>query len=144
MRKTAFAALPLSVLLLAACGESAEEREADRMEDRIETQADADMTAAGTGEVALGMTEAQLLDADLVDADGTDLGDVELVSRDAANTVTGLVIELSDTDPDRYVEIPMDGLTTRMDGDDTDVQTAMTAQDLTALPDYDMAGRTAM
>ena len=47
--------------------------------------------------------------------------------------------ELEDTDPDRWVEIPMDGLTLRGNATDGDVQTSMTAADLAALPDADMS-----
>ena len=125
--------------LTAACGETPAEQQADTMDDQIEMEADRSAVAAGTDEAALGMTEAQLLDADLVNADGTDLGDVALVRRDDNGTVTGLEIELEDTDPDRWVEIPMDGLTLRGNATDGDVQTSMTAADLAALPDADMS-----
>ena len=77
--------------LTAACGETPAEQQADTMDDQIEMEADRSAVAAGTDEAALGMTEAQLLDADLVTADGTDLGDVALVRRDDNGTVTGLV-----------------------------------------------------
>ena len=138
MRTLAFAALPLSALLLAACSDSPAEQEEERMEDRIDAEADASAPAAGSEVAALGLTEAQLLDADLVTATGEDLGDVEQVRRDTAGAVTGLVVELDDTDPDRWVTVPMDGLSTRIDGDDTDIQTTMTAADLAALPDAEM------
>ncbi|NCP20150.1 MAG: PRC-barrel domain containing protein [Erythrobacter sp.] len=121
--------------MLAACGDSAAEQEADRTEDRIEMQAEQSAAAAGTEEAALGMSELQLIDADLVSADGTELGDVEAIHRDATGAVDGLIVELDDTDPDRLVMIPLGGLTTRMDGDDRDIQTSMTAQELAALPD---------
>ena len=138
MRTLAFAALPLSALLLAACSDAPAEQEEERMEDRIEAEADASAAAAGSEVAALGLTEAQLLDADLVTATGEDLGDVEQVRRDTAGAVTGLVVELDDTDPDRWVTVPVDGLSTRIDGDDTDIQTTMTAADLAALPDAEM------
>ncbi|MEW4447316.1 PRC-barrel domain containing protein [Qipengyuania sp. JC766] len=138
----AFASLAAGCALIAACGETPAEREADQIEDTVERQADQNAAAAGMEEAALGMTEAQLLDADLVAADGTDLGDIELVRREAAGAVTGLVVELDDTDPDRWVEIGLDGLTTRPDGDDMDVQTGMTAAELAALPDADMTAMT--
>ena len=138
MRTLAFAALPLSALLLAACSDSPAEQEEERMEDRIEAEADASAAAAGSEVAALGLTEAQLLDADLVTATGEDLGDVEQVRRESAGAVTGLVVELDDTDPDRWVTVPMGGLSTRIDGDDTDIQTTMTAADLAALPDAEM------
>lgn len=129
--------------MIAACSESPAEQEAERMEDQIEMQADQSALDAGTQEAALGMNEAQLLDADLVTADGTELGEVEMVRRDASGAVTGLVVELEDTDPDRWVEVPLDGLTSRADGDDMDIQTSMSADDLAALPDADMSAMTA-
>jgi hypothetical protein len=127
-------ALPILLCALAAC-ESQAEQQADATEDRIEQQADASALAAGDTVAALGLSEAQLLDADLVSADGTDLGDVEQVRRGANGAVGGLLISIENSDPDRYVVVPVDGLTTRPDGDDIDVQTTMTAQDLAALPD---------
>tara|TARA_B100000678_G_scaffold154987_1_gene129550 strand:- start:362 stop:802 length:441 start_codon:yes stop_codon:yes gene_type:complete len=132
-----FAALPLAALAITAC-ESQAEQEADQAEDQLEMQAEQSAVAAGTEEAALGMTEFQLIEADLIAADGTDLGDVEAVRRDAAGAVDGLYVELDDTDPDRLVVIPIDGLTTRMDGDDRDLLTTMSAQDLAALPDAQM------
>lgn len=123
-----------SLLGLAACN-SAAEQQADATEDRIERQADSGAAAAGSAPAALGLSETQLLDADLKAADGTDLGDVEQVRRDAGGAVSGLLVELENTDPDRYVLVPIEGLTTRIDGDDTDLQTAMTAADLRAMPD---------
>lgn len=124
----------LSLAALAAC-ESAAEKQADATEDRIEQQADASAAAAGPTPTALGLSEEQLLDADLKAADGTDLGDIEQIRRDAAGTVTGLLVEIDNSDSDRYVLVPINGLTTRVDGDDTDVQTTMSAAELAALPD---------
>ncbi|GMM92624.1 PRC-barrel domain containing protein [Qipengyuania sp. MTN3-11] len=141
MIQTKFVLLAAAVTALAACESQAEVQD-DRAEDAMEMQAEQSAMASGTAEAALGMTEAQLLDADLVDATGNDLGDVELVRRDASGAVTGLVVELDDTDPDRWVEVPMTGLTARPDDgddlDDIDVQTAMTPAELAALPDAEM------
>lgn len=134
MRLAPLATLPLFALALAAC-ESEAERQADRTEDLIERQADASAAAAGDPIVALGLTERQLLDADLVAADGTDLGDVEQVRRGLDGKIEGLVVEIDDSDPDRFVIVPLDGLTTRPDGDETDVQTTLTREQLAALPD---------
>ncbi|WP_234038257.1 PRC-barrel domain containing protein [Erythrobacter sp. YJ-T3-07] len=131
------AALPLAALAITAC-ESEAEKQGDIAEDRMKTQAEQSAAAAGMEEAALGMTELQLIDADLVAADGTELGDIEAVHRDASGAVDGLFVELDNTDPDRFVMIPLDGLSMRMDGDDKDVQTGMTAQDLAALPDAQM------
>lgn len=124
----------LALATLSAC-ESAAEKQADATEDRIERQADASAAAAGTAPAALGLTETQLLEADLVAADGTDLGDVEQVRRSASGTVESLLVEIENSDPDRYVLVPLKGLRTRVDGDDTDLETTMTAADLTAMPD---------
>lgn len=129
-----YAMLPAAMLSLSAC-ESEAEQKADAAEDRIEQQADASAAAAGSEIAALGLNEAQLLDADLVSADGTDMGDIEQVRRNAAGDVEGFLVELEDTDPDRYVVVMLDGLTTRADGDDTDLQTTMTAVEIAALPD---------
>ena len=97
------AALPLAALAITAC-ESEAEKQADVAEDRMETQAEQSAAAAGMEEAALGMTELQLIDADLVAADGTDLGDIEAVHRDASGAVDGLFVELDNTDPDRRAE----------------------------------------
>ena len=128
------AIIPLAAVALSAC-ESQEEQQADAMEDQLEREADASAAAAGTSEAALGLTEAQLLEADLVTADGTDLGDIEQVRRDASGAVDSFLVEVEDSNPDRFVLVPLEGLTTWAEGDDTDLQTTMTAQDLAALPD---------
>lgn len=135
------AILPIALASLAACGsdETSETRATEAQLDRIEDEADRSAAAAGMEEAALGLTEAQLLDAELVTADGTDLGDVERVSRDASGAVTELLIEIEDSDPDRYVVVPIEGLTVRNAGDDADLQTSMTMQDLAALPDAVLA-----
>ena len=135
MNRIALLAAPLVLSLVTAC-ESPAEKEADAVEDRVEAQADVATAVAGTAVAALGLTEAQLLDADLVAPDGTDLGDVELVQRDAAGAVEGFVVEVEGSDPDRYVSVPLAGLTTRVSGDDTDLQTSRTAADVAALPAF--------
>lgn len=140
MTRPFLAILPLAALALTAC-ESEAEQQADATGDRIEQQADQSAAAAGDEIAALGLTERQLLDADLVAADGTELGDVEQVRRDASGAVTALLVEVEDSEPDRYVERPLDGLTATTGGimNDTDVQTTMTAQDLAAMPDASLA-----
>ena len=132
-----YAILPLACAALAACDSQAE-REEDAIEDRVEQQAEASAVAAGGAIAALGFTEAQLLDAEIVAADGTDLGDVEQVRRSSGGAVDGLLIEVEDSNPDRYVVVPLDGLTTRAAGDDIDLQATMTAADIEALPDAEM------
>ena len=125
MTRAPIAILTLATLALSAC-ESETERQADATEDRIEQQAAQSATAAGDEIAALGLTERQLLDADLVTRDGDSSGDV-----------TALLVEVEDSEPDRYVEIPLAGLTvTQGTGlSDADLQTGMTAQDVAAMPD---------
>lgn len=118
------------VMLLAACSDAQ-----DQVEDRIEEQAEASAEAAGPTEVALGMSERELLDAEIRASDGTELGDVEAVLRDAAGEVDRLLVEVEDSDPDRYVEVPLDGLSPTGEGDDRDLSTSMTMADIEALPD---------
>lgn len=129
-----YAVLPLAFAALTAC-ESQAERQADAAQDRVERQAEQSAAAAGDTVAALGLTERQLLDADLVTATGVDLGDIEQIRRDSAGVVTGLLVEIEDSNPDRFVVVPITGLTLRVDGNDRDVQTTMTAQDLAKLPD---------
>src|SRR5690606_13745598 len=125
MTITRLAALPILACALAAC-ESEAERQADVTEERIEQEAETSAAAAGGEIAALGLTETELLDADLVTADGTDLGDVEQVRRAADGTVEGLLVSIEDSEPDRFVVVTIDGLTTRPERDDRDVQTTMT------------------
>ncbi len=129
-----YAVLPLALAALTAC-ESQAERQADAAQDRVEREAEQSAAAAGNAVVALGLTERQLLDADLVTAAGVDLGDIEQIRRDSAGVVTGLLVEIEDSNPDRFVVVPITGLPVRVDGNDRDVQTTMTAQDLAKLPD---------
>lgn len=88
----------------------------------------------GMGGMTLGMTNAQLEDADVVSADGADLGDVERVVTDDTGQVTGLAVEVEGAAEGEYVLLPIAGLTTRADGMDNDVQTTMTVEDLRGLP----------
>lgn len=93
------------------------------------------MPPAAGGVVALGMTEAQLTDADLLDGAGKDLGDVEGLVRDAAGQVTHLIVEIDNTTPDRYVQIPITGLRLVERGNDRDIGSTLTRDQLMALPE---------
>ena len=84
--------------------------------------------------IAFGLTERQLLDADFKEWRGSDLGDVEALERDTGGAVTHLIVEIEDTDPDRYVRVPVDGLQRVADGDDWDVRGQYTRDQLMALP----------
>ena len=125
-----FLCLACSTVLLAACGDRADEQE-----DRIEAAAGASAVEARPEPAALGLSEAQLLEADLIDANGIELGSVESVGRNAAGEVERLLVEIEDSNPDRFVEVPVEGLATSVAGDDTDLSTAMTKEQLAALPD---------
>ena len=122
--------LACSATMLAACSDRNE-----AAEDKLERAAETSATVAGPLPAALGLTEAQLLDADLVGADGKDLGDVEQVLRDPDNKVDRLLVELNGIGPDRYVHVPITGLKPVVNGNDTDLATPLTSADLAALPE---------
>lgn len=146
MTFTRRAALPLTpgalLLALGAC-ESQAERDAEMMEDTMEQQAGASAAAAGAEVAALGLSEAQLLEADLVAMDGTDLGDIDQLHHNEAGEVDALVVDVEGSDPDRWVLVPLHGLAVRVDGDDTDLQTGMTAEDVAGLPEASLDARSA-
>ncbi|WP_435203917.1 PRC-barrel domain-containing protein [Qipengyuania sp. 902] len=119
-----------SALVLSACND-----QEDQVEDRIEEQAEQSAQESGDTPVALGLTERQLLDAEVLAADGTELGGVEALTKDADGNATELLIEVEDSDPDRYVEIPIDRLTVTTRGNDTDLSSEMTMEDISSLPD---------
>lgn len=85
--------------------------------------------------LALGLTRRQIEDADLIDASGREIGEIERALSDASGAVTGLLVEVEDTNPDRLVTIPLDGLTIVENGDDLDVRTNLTRDALMALPE---------
>ncbi|WP_239806362.1 PRC-barrel domain containing protein [Croceicoccus hydrothermalis] len=121
-------ALASAPLLLAACGDNDAE-EATVPADTMATDTATIPATDPSAEAALGMTEVQLMDADLVDAAGEDLGDVEGVVRDASGTVTALNVERNGG----MVAVPLDSLT-RMDIDgEMDVQTTLSPEELDAL-----------
>lgn len=126
--------LTSAVMLVSACSDASEKAE-DKMERAAETSA----TVAGPMPAALGLSEAQLLDADIVDAQGKELGDVTQVLRGADDKVDRLLVELDGIGPDRYVHVPITGLEKVVRGDDIDLQTSMTKSDLEALPEVKLA-----
>ena len=124
-------ALPLALVLagvLVACSDGN-----DAAEDRMERQAQASAVVSGPAIVALGLTEAQLLDAELV-ANGVEIGDVAQVVKGANGSVDQLLVEIEDSNPDRFVKIPLSGLTPVVRGTDTDLATTLTKANLEALP----------
>lgn len=115
--------------LLSACSDTD-----DAAEAKIEQAAETSATVAGPLPAALGLSESQLIDADLVGARGEELGDVVQVLRDRENKVDRLLVEL-DGLGDRYVHVPVLGLKAVVDGDDTNLQTTLTKARLDALPE---------
>lgn len=127
MRALILIAAPLG--LLAACSDKNE-----AAEEKLEKAAETSATVAGPVPAALGLSEAQLLDADLVDANGKELGEVAQVLRDSDQKVDRLLVELEGPG-DHYVHVPILGLKTVVKGSDTDLQTTMTKAALDALPE---------
>ena len=118
-------------LLLAGCGDNAKEGAAER----VQAAAEANAAAAGPTPVALGLSEAQLVDADLVGPGTVELGDIKSLVRTSSGAVEGFLVEIEGSNPDRYVQVPLAGLTVVTRGNDQDVATTMTKQQLDALPD---------
>lgn len=129
--KKILVALTFAAMALTGCNNDGP----DAAEDRVEDTAEASAKAAGPTPVALGLSEAQLLDTDLLGIDGVEAGSVKSLLRNAEGRVDRLLIEVENSDPDRFVEVPVQGLTVLMRGDDTDLVSLMTSAQLIALPD---------
>ena len=125
-----FTLLACSGLLLAACS-----NDNDDAEDKLERSAETSATLAGPLPAALGLSEAQLLNADVVDGDGKELGDVAQVLRGPDGKVDRLLVEIEDGNPDRYVHVPVLGLKPIASGNDTDLATKMTMNEMKSLPE---------
>lgn len=97
--------------------------------------------AAGWDRVALGLREAQLLGADLLAIDNVEVGEIDGLPTGPDGRVDRLLVELDDTDPDRFVEVPVAGLTVLTRGADIDIVSTMTAEQLRALPDVSPPAR---
>ncbi len=130
MRLVSLCALALCVGL-GACGDNRTTSEAQPAPAPAAAPA-ATPTAAADG--AFGYTRAQLEDADIRSPDGRELGEVEAVITDASGAVIALAVEVDGPDPDPIVRLSLDGLTPVMSGDDRDLQTSMTMEQLRALP----------
>ena len=128
-----------ATLWLAACS-SPEEQAREQVEDQIEQAAEQSADQAGNAIAALNLTERQLLDADLVGTDGTELGDVTALTRGSTGAVEGLLIEVEDSNPDRFVSVALDGLSPQQDGNDWNIVTSLSREQIAALPDVPIAG----
>ncbi|MFS0711964.1 PRC-barrel domain-containing protein [Brevundimonas phoenicis] len=135
MMKTLFAAASAAALL-AACSQppAKPDKTPEASPDAASAPTMAGAPAAGAVVMALGLTVAQLEGADIITPAGVDLGDVQRVDVDASGAVTGLIIEPAGEGGPRWVRIPLDGLTTRKEGDDYDLVSTMTLAQLKALP----------
>lgn len=99
------------------------------------TAAEGTVSAAPAQQGALGLTMAQLSDAEILNASGIEIAEVERVITDSSGAVTKLLVEIEDSNPDRYVELALDGLTPTQQGDDWDLQSTLSKDDLLALPE---------
>lgn len=129
MNKTIIA-LICSAAFLTACNDADEVAE-----ERLEEAAEASAVAAGSEVAALGLTELQLLDAEIVGTGGVELGDVASVLRDDRGNVDRLLVEIEDSAPDRFVHVLISDLRPVQRGDDIELSTTITAEQLAALPD---------
>lgn len=90
-------------------------------------------SASGPG-TAFGLTMKQIEGADLVDVSGKDLGDIHRVETDASGNIDAVIVEIADTDPDRFVRLPLTRLTAIADGDGWNLRGATSRAELIALP----------
>lgn len=131
--RLAFISLAAPFALLGACSDNDVGRTQVVTDEPTAATPNASTTASAPV-VALGLTMDQLGDADILDASGVEIAEVERVVTDASGTVTGLLVEIEDSDPDRYVTIPLEGLTVVQDGDDQDLRGNLTRQQLLGMP----------
>ncbi len=137
MNRFLIPALSLSLLGVAACSDNQPAAvEATPAGDTVPVEGPRADTAATSTALALGLTRAELEDADLVGPapQHVDLGDVETLVLDAGGQVTGLVIDLEGSDKD--VIVPIDAVTSLRREQEVDLMTSMTAAQLQALPAY--------
>lgn len=103
--------------------------------ENADAGSDANSSAASFGS-ALGLTRRQLEGADLVARRRNRfvVGEVESVIMDMNGTVTGLAVEIENTEPDVYVVLPLEGPVAVADGDEWDIDTAKSRDELLSLP----------
>ena len=83
--------------------------------------------------MALGLKASQFGGSNLLSTNGSDLGDVVRVDVNSEGKATGLIV--APTGPgQRWVRLPLAGLTIKADGPYNDVVTSMTWEEVKALP----------
>ncbi|WP_312687570.1 PRC-barrel domain-containing protein, partial [Brevundimonas nasdae] len=93
-----------------------------------------DAAAMTQGEpLVLGLRSAQLEGANLLSTDGTDVGDVQKVDVSSDGKATGLIVAPTGVG-ERWVRLPLAGLTVKTLGDDHVVVTGLTLDQVKALP----------
>lgn len=122
--------LMATTVLLIGCGNN----EAARADPVTATNASVPAVAQ-EATIALRLTREQLEDADILDTTGREIAEVEQVVTDASGKVTGLLVEIDDTDPDRNVTIPLDGLIVVEQGHDRNLRSPITRDQLLAKPE---------
>ncbi|WP_162938846.1 hypothetical protein [Brevundimonas naejangsanensis] len=131
MMRSLLAAASVTVLM-AAC--SPAPRQAETPEAAPDAaSAPADTPVAPTGAMALGLTATQLENAALAAPDGTGLGDIQRVDVNGAGQITGLVVAPIGAG-ERWVRLPLEGLTVKTIGQDHLVVADLTLDQLKAMP----------
>lgn len=134
--KRMLAAAACATVLVAGCNNNtATDTEADQATATATVAAETATPAAGWDRAALGLREAQLIGASLLGIDNVKLGEIEGLLTGPDGRVDRLLVELNDSDPDRFVEVPVQGLTVLTRGADIDIVSTMTAAQLAALPE---------
>ncbi len=121
--------------LLAACSQQKETPPADTapaVGPAMTAQPDAAAMTQGEP-LVLGLRSAQLEGANLLSTDGTDVGDVQKVDVSSDGKATGLIVAPTGVG-ERWVRLPLAGLTVKTLGDDHVVVTGLTLDQVKALP----------
>lgn len=135
MMRTLLAAASVAALV-AACSPAPKRAETpEAAPDAASAPAPADTPVAPTGAMALGLTATQLENAGLAAPDGAGLGDIQRVEVNGAGEITGLVVEPLGVG-ERWVRLPLKGLTVKTIGDDHLVVADMTLDQLKAMPPW--------
>ena len=125
--------------LLAACSQQKETPPAAAPADTAPAAGPAmtaqpDAAAMTQGEpLVLGLRSAPLEGANLLSTDGTDVGDVQKVDVSSDGKATGLIVAPTGVG-ERWVRLPLAGLTVKTLGDDHVVVTGLTLDQVKTLP----------